>query len=70
MKLVRMKHDDPVATAGPTTADVPEEGIKEYESVGWYLDEQKNENMAHTEEETKKPTKRKQSRSLPPAGDE
>ena len=37
MALVRMHHDDPVATAGPTTADVPEEAVAEWQKHGWYL---------------------------------
>ena len=37
MALVRMHHDDPIATAGPTTADVPEEAVAEWQKHGWYL---------------------------------
>jgi len=37
MAFVRMHHDDPVATAGPTTADVPEEAVAEWMKHGWYL---------------------------------
>ena len=37
MALVQMHHDDPVATAGPTTADVPEEAVERWEKIGWYL---------------------------------
>ena len=37
MALVKMHHDDPVATAGPTTADVPEEAVAEWMKHGWYL---------------------------------
>ena len=37
MALVRMHHDAPVATAGPTTADVPEEAVAEWQKHGWYL---------------------------------
>lgn len=71
MKLVKMRHDDPVATAGPTTADVPEDGVKEYERVGWYVsNDQEEEKTEHTEEGTKKSTKRKKSPSPPPNGDE
>ncbi len=41
MALVKMRHDDPVATAGPTTADVPEEAVPAWQKLGWYLDEAK-----------------------------
>ena len=37
MALVKMHHDDPIATAGPTTADVPEEAVAEWQKHGWYL---------------------------------
>ena len=37
MALVKMHHDDPIATAGPTTADVPEEAVAEWMKLGWYL---------------------------------
>ena len=37
MALVKMHHDDPIATAGPTTADVPEEAVAEWMKHGWYL---------------------------------
>jgi hypothetical protein len=37
MALVKMHHDDPIATAGPTTADVPEEAVSEWQKHGWYL---------------------------------
>lgn len=37
MALVKMHHDNPVATAGPTTADVPEEAVAEWQKHGWYL---------------------------------
>lgn len=35
--MVKMYHNDPIATAGPTEADVPEEGIPMMRSVGWFL---------------------------------
>ena len=38
MALVKMRHNDPVATAGPTTADVPEEAVERWKELGWYLD--------------------------------
>jgi hypothetical protein len=41
MVVVKMYHDDPVATAGPTEADVPEEGIPMMRRAGWYLAEEK-----------------------------
>jgi hypothetical protein len=53
MKMVRMVHDDPVATGGPTTADVPDDGVPMMRSVGWYLENEKEE---HT-------TKRKRAES-------
>ena len=37
MALVKMHHDDPIATAGPTTADVPEEAVERWQRKGWYL---------------------------------
>jgi len=37
MALVQMHHDDPIATAGPTVADVPEEAVERWEAIGWYL---------------------------------
>ena len=39
MALVKMRHDDPIATAGPTTADVPEEAVERWKEQGWYLDD-------------------------------
>ena len=41
MKMVRMVHDDPVATGGPTTADVPEDGVPMMRAVGWYTETDK-----------------------------
>lgn len=43
MKLYKMRHDDPIATAGPTEADVPEESIAAMRAAGWYLVESKPE---------------------------
>ncbi len=40
MAIVKMHHDDPIATAGPTTADVPEEAVAEWQKHGWYLKEE------------------------------
>jgi hypothetical protein len=51
--MVKMIHDDPEATGGPTTALVPEDGIAMMRSVGWYLENEKEE---HT-------TKRKRAES-------
>lgn len=38
--MVRMYHDNPKETGGPTTADVPEEAIGWMQRVGWYLKEE------------------------------
>jgi|GEM_PF-6202005 len=35
--MVRMYHDDPVQTGGPTTADVPEEAVPWMRDCGWYV---------------------------------
>ncbi len=51
MALVKMRHDDPVATAGPTTADVPEEAVAEWQKLGWYLDKAKEPETPKAEPE-------------------
>lgn len=42
MKIVKMKHDDPLSTGGPTCADVPEQAVKDYQMAGWYIDEKEH----------------------------
>lgn len=43
--MVRMYHDNPKETGGPTTADVPEEAVGWMQRAGWYLKEEpKKEN--------------------------
>lgn len=41
--LIKMYHDDPAQTGGPTTADVPEEQVKAWRKYGWYEENEKNE---------------------------
>ena len=38
--MVKMYHDDPKATGGPTTADVPKDGVEMMRGAGWYLKEE------------------------------
>ncbi len=57
MALVKMRHDDPVATAGPTTADVPEEAVSEWMKHGWYLDAEAKPEPKAEEPKTKKKAK-------------
>ena len=52
MKLYKMRHDDPIATAGPTDADVPEESIAAMRAAGWYLVEFKPEPVKKTKNAT------------------
>ena len=35
MPFVKMYHDNPALTGGPTTADVPEEAVRHWEKNGW-----------------------------------
>lgn len=37
MGMIKMYHDDPEMTGGPTTAEVPEEGVPMMRRAGWYL---------------------------------
>lgn len=37
MKMVRMYHDDPVSTGGPTSAEVPVDGVAMMRRAGWYI---------------------------------
>lgn len=37
MGMIKMYHDDPEMTGGPTTAEVPEEGVHMMRRAGWYL---------------------------------
>lgn len=64
---VKMRHDNPLATGGPTTADVPEEAVKAYQEVGWYIDEQ--ETKEKTLKEIPKPGLKTNTKKRP-AGDE
>lgn len=36
MAFVRLYHDDPGMTGGPTTADVPEEAVPHWRKAGWH----------------------------------
>ena len=47
--MIRLYHDDPAVTGGPTTADVPEEAVGWMQRCGWYLKQ---------EEEQSEPKKR------------
>ena len=57
MALVKMRHDDPVATAGPTTADVPEEAVAQWQMRGWYLDPESQPEPKAEEPKAKKKAK-------------
>ena len=35
--MLKMYHDDPKMTGGPTTADVPEEAVAWMQKCGWYV---------------------------------
>ena len=35
--MLKMYHDDPNMTGGPTTADVPEEAVAWMQKCGWYV---------------------------------
>lgn len=35
--MVRMYHDNPAKTGGPTTADVPAAAVSWMQACGWYL---------------------------------
>lgn len=54
--MVRMYHDDPSKTGGPTTADVPEAAIGWMQEVGWYL--KPDEDVPEAKEEKPEPKKR------------
>lgn len=47
--MLRMYHDDPKMTGGPTTADVPEEAVAWMQRCGWYLKQAAQQ--PHEEEE-------------------
>lgn len=57
--MVRMYHDDPSMTGGPTTADVPEEAISWMQRCGWYLrtEEVESKPIEKTELKTRKYTR-------------
>ncbi|MDD2966609.1 MAG: hypothetical protein PHN64_03820 [Desulfovibrionaceae bacterium] len=55
MKMVKMYHDDPIATAGPTTADVPEGGVAMMRAAGWHTKDE----LAEMKKEAPKPQKAK-----------
>ena len=46
MNIVKMYHDDPVATAGPTEADVPEDGVPMMRRAGWYLADERKKSFS------------------------
>ncbi len=37
MEMIKMYHNDPTVTAGPTTADVPKKYVHEWEKNGWSI---------------------------------
>lgn len=49
--MVRMIHNDPRTTGGPTAADVPEEGVAMMQSAGWVVDREGNTNKQSGEGE-------------------
>lgn len=61
--MVRMYHDNPVQTAGPTTADVPEEAVGWMQRVGWYLKQEEAEpQTAEPVKETASTTSRRRTK--------
>lgn len=50
--MIRMYHDDPSKTGGPTTADVPEEAVQWMRQAGWYQKESKSDSPEKGEEAT------------------
>ena len=62
--MVRMYHDDPSKTGGPTTADVPEEAVSWMRQSGWHQTEGNAENLeaeapAEEEAEAEAPKRRR-----------
>lgn len=49
--MVRMYHDDPSKTGGPTTADVPEDAVSWMSQAGWYQKKAKAEPVKEAESE-------------------
>lgn len=52
--MVRMYHDNPKATGGPTTADVPQEAVIWMQQAGWYIKPGEHEFLASQRTSTEK----------------
>ncbi len=47
--MIRLYHDDPKQTGGPTTADVPEDAVSWMRQAGWYQKEAEAESEKEAE---------------------
>lgn len=57
--MVRLHHDDPAATGGPLTADVPQEAVSWMLKLGWYEKSAKAPDTKETDAKAASPKKDK-----------